>query len=246
MTGTCLISTLLYYAPLSLKDHFIVTLLAIGLLVVPVADRPTNAVTMLISIFGSLAICFFLWVYHYMKVRGILCNHEEPTKYSMISGSDVEDIEHNDPGLIPECQDNYEENGQVEMISPSTEMPNVSISIDTVKLDKPLQNNKKPSLNYRPFVMLHFPGGKQKRMSSVGNSPVNGNMRSCSNFFQCGCLIVLGVVMGIIGLVCFVLQSRENYWYMHSLWHVFIMGAAYPVLAGREPFYNYVSEWLLR
>jgi hypothetical protein len=49
---------------------------------------------------------------------------------------------------------------------------------------------------------------------------------------------LLGGVLGLGGLLCFALQGRVNYWYIHSLWHMLMMLSAWLLLKGRGSFFQ--------
>ena len=58
---------------------------------------------------------------------------------------------------------------------------------------------------------------------------------------------ILGTVLALLGILCFVKQDRISYWYLHSFWHIFIMGSSYPLLKGRNIcvsfFFNKFIQW---
>ncbi len=45
-----------------------------------------------------------------------------------------------------------------------------------------------------------------------------------------------GVLLAVAGLLCFANQTRLNYWYVHSLWHLLVMGSSYYLVRGRYTF----------
>lgn len=75
--------------------------------------------------------------------------------------------------------------------------------------------------------------------SYVSNRPSKSN--SSSNIFirlptlslKNILLALFGSFVGLLGFAFFVNQSRVNYWYTHSLWHIFVMLSAYILILGR-------------
>jgi hypothetical protein len=53
---------------------------------------------------------------------------------------------------------------------------------------------------------------------------------------------VLGATLAISGITCFILQTRENYWFMHSFWHMFVMSSSYFLIQGRLRFVQLVAR----
>ncbi len=62
-------------------------------------------------------------------------------------------------------------------------------------------------------------------------------LRYCSQIKH----MLFGVLCGLIGLSCFVLQTRENYWIYHSAWHVLVMIASYLLLKGKYEFFEIIQ-----
>jgi hypothetical protein len=53
--------------------------------------------------------------------------------------------------------------------------------------------------------------------------------------------MLCGMVLGIVGLLFFAFQSRENYWLFHSLWHICVMTASFLLLKGKYEFFEFIK-----
>ena len=51
---------------------------------------------------------------------------------------------------------------------------------------------------------------------------------------------VAGMCLGLLGLMCFALQGRDDYYILHSMWHVLMMLSAYLLLRGRVDVSSYM------
>jgi hypothetical protein len=64
----------------------------------------------------------------------------------------------------------------------------------------------------------------------MSTTSFKGGIRRCAPHWR---LPYTGLLVGILGLTCFVLQSGDYYYVYHSLWHVFMMISAYLLVRGR-------------
>ena len=53
--------------------------------------------------------------------------------------------------------------------------------------------------------------------------------------------MLFGIVLAGSGIACFCLQTKDTYWYMHSLWHLLMMGSAFWLILDRSIFIEYCS-----
>ncbi len=54
--------------------------------------------------------------------------------------------------------------------------------------------------------------------------------------------LLAGFALASGGLLCFAFQSRQNYWFVHSLWHVLVMFSTFPFLLGRSQFFELANQ----
>jgi hypothetical protein len=57
-------------------------------------------------------------------------------------------------------------------------------------------------------------------------------------------MTLLGLALSLSGITCFALQTRQSYWYLHSLWHILVMSSTLPLLYGRGIFVNLLASFL--
>jgi hypothetical protein len=55
-------------------------------------------------------------------------------------------------------------------------------------------------------------------------------------------LTVVGACLAVSGITCFAMQSRTNYWLMHSFWHLLVMSSSYFLMKGRNVFVAYMER----
>jgi hypothetical protein len=54
---------------------------------------------------------------------------------------------------------------------------------------------------------------------------------------------LIGLFLGLLSLICFIFQTRVNYWYVHSIWHTSIMLSAYCFIKGRNIFIYHINKF---
>lgn len=223
VAGTCLMSIPLYYAPISVRVHCQSTLLVMVLLVVPVADDPINASTMFIGMGGSLAVSLLLWILQYKALQNDL------QKYSYdINGT--ESLEDGDS-----AGNTSDKSAAVDIPVDATYSEMESNNGSKAAFSNSSNENKEQSILEDSKLSIE---NNVKASSSEDN--VSSGFGRLSLFLSSSGYTIVGVIMAILALICFSMQEGDQYWYMHSLWHILIMGSVYPLLVGRKSFYDYM------
>jgi len=231
---------LLMYAPVTRSCHAALSLLCIGLLVPPVADLPTSPANLALSLTFALAVLALGW--------GLVLNSsvKRGRGVHIVGGMFVNST--TDPFL---CDTNT-------LLGPQN--PAVST---TVGRSTEVRNDVHYAsiANSSPDVSIHDgSGGNDVEMVALGGNgadtcsePVDpadpagvlGADPPCLTLCAPGVqrawvLPALGLSVGLAGLMCFALQARESYYILHSMWHVFMMIAAYFLVQGRIELYRAV------
>jgi hypothetical protein len=52
---------------------------------------------------------------------------------------------------------------------------------------------------------------------------------------------LIGIILAVSGFTCFIMQTRESYWYTHSFWHIFVMLSSYFLLRGKQDCFKLIN-----
>jgi hypothetical protein len=202
---------IMLYSPVSVHIHSAFSIFTFSLLVAPVAFDPTNPMNVILAITFAIIVCCMSWIM--WKTRLSVTSLK---KLSTLLG-----FRNTHPERVPQytrvSQQSSERN--INEVYPNTdslgeeiefEMANMEVSTDEIDFEK---NN--------PSLLPEVHNDRQLTWEETGQLIF---------FARSG---IVGVVFGMLGLCFFASQTRMNYWYTHSLWHVFIMYSAYYLVLGR-------------
>lgn len=199
-------SAILLYAPISKHTHSSLSLLCLCILVAFVSSNPTSPAN--IAVAGGFAVvaCAVGW----LIVHG--------------AGGERDKV-------VAGCS--------LRAFHEQTEREGVASAPDRVA------GSRSGAAEYSalPTGSVHQGDGGDVEMTQHGASPLHtglaeGNAEVVTQDEQLswGSLVLAplgGMVAGLLGLTAFALQGRDNYYIMHSVWHVCMMAAAYLLVFGR-------------
>lgn len=214
---------LMLYAPVTRASHSALSLLCIALLVPPVADLPTSPVNLALSLTFGVSVLAVGWA---VVLRGSGPQRDRAVR-SVLLGVFVSTL--SDP-LLCDLGTPVKASGSARAAGPGTGVAYNSLSADS------------PEGVEEDVEMVEFTQHSDNTESCVhDNVPYGGDVTgfACDNALVRGVWLVpaIGLAVGITGLLCFALQTRANYYILHSLWHVFMMIAAYLLVKGRLELY---------
>jgi hypothetical protein len=207
MSVASISSILLLYAPISRKMHSALSLLCIGLLVAMVSNAPTSPANVAVAGVFALLSCVVGW----LCVRGA-DRKDRRANRSMDGGNHGVCAERRAPVYSALAQgqtvdDSVRGGMDVEMVSTSGRLEGQWGSGDA----------EVGGVSEGDVWQPTGDGG------AWASWPTDSRLR----------LPAAGLALGIVGLSCFALQGRDNYYLFHSLWHVLMMVSAYLLVRGR-------------
>lgn len=214
-------SLLLFYAPITREQHASGSLFLLALLLGPIIVDPTNAIVLVIAVVGSIAVTVVLWCYHFrrstpssLQIETINDSVNRSSLYTTVPQSDLS----LQPGDI-ELSSNFGNGDDNAQISEDREVLSNPLHLARQSLDPRSSGDASRSNSTTSTTTLNQSSSLRARVIEVLSHGREG---------------VAGGVVGLVGLSCYALDSRTNYWFVHSIWHVAMMVAAYLLLRGRH------------
>lgn len=211
-------SIVLFLAPMPRSVHSAVCLGVLSLLVAPVMNDPTNALVLILTIALSGIAVVVRWSVvlnatgkniHQLQLSTRIVHEDSGPVYTTIPV--VDDMS---PSIVQDRE--IADGGDIEMESVSN-----PLVADTGSSLLPSQPSQQDTRRTEPEQNLSSPEFTWKQL--IGQSSD----------------VVIGAAIGMIGLSSYALDNRTNYWYLHSLWHIFMMTAAFFLLRGRMRIFTY-------
>ena len=100
------------------------------------------------------------------------------------------------------------------------------------KLKKRIElQNLNSLLEYKPINNHSNIQFKTQQQSNINYKRLN---LTFENIF----IGIIGLILCSIGFYCFLTQTKDNYWYIHSGWHFFVYISTLPLLIARNHIFN--------
>ena len=221
----CIASILLLYTPVSRPCHTALSLFCLALLVPPVADLPTSPVNLALALSFALVVLAVGW-------GTVLRNGDR-------RGSTVTPVL---CGLFLHMRGDPLLHGTSEAAGDVDKPLTVMIHREEMVYSSIARNS--PDLREEDIEMMDLSQSRTGDDLPVGSTDPNTVFseevcpKKCTeNGKHVWVLPATGLTVGLVGLLCFALQRRENYYILHSLWHVFMMVSAYLLVRGRHQWY---------
>ena len=229
----CAISCiLLLYAPVTRSCHAALSLLCIGLLVPPVADLPTSPANLALSLTFALTVLALGW--------GLVLNSsvKRGRGVHVVGGMFVNST--TDPFLCDVSTLSGRQNAPS-----STTIGRETGARSSAYYASVAYNSPDVSSHDVEMTALSSNSADDDVVDPADPAGVLGDDPPCLTLCAPGVQRVwvvpaVGLSIGLAGLMCFALQARESYYILHSMWHVFMMIAAYFLVKGRIELYSSV------
>lgn len=237
----CMASMILFYSPIKRQTHSALTLMSVALLVTPVANNPTDSLNIICAIAGSVTLSFLLWLNYILvvnkctlttlynslccrsngRVEATVSRRKRPKrkmKYTFVPSSDPSGDSQSDPTAngIELTASQAMDRGNVFLRN--RDQADVESSFVSVE-SRYSQNSFRDWELYITNCILDLP----------------------DNLYDCK-FALFGLLLAGVGLAFFVLQTRESYWFMHSMWHMCVMLSSYCLIRGRFDFFNVIEH----
>lgn len=249
----CVSAVIFHHCPLSSNTHSALVICIISILISPVSNDPTNPDNVITAIVLSISICIFAWTTAVLTHRFPYLNKNDNTwrlnpgikSPSNIAAKFAAATKGYAPvSVIERGSRNDIDNIEMKHVSESNDSNNDSIFID---------NNDNDSNEDDVFDNNESDGHHEIETSreitnnwttiSVDSVRINW-FEKIKEFIKSIRWTLVGVALSAAGIVCFSLQTRSNYWMLHSLWHFLVMLSVLPLLYGRGILVNKIASCL--
>ena len=195
---------IMLYAPVSLQVHAAFSIFTFSLLVSPVTFDPTNPINVILAITFAIVMTTISWILWRYKIPiKIFSSSKKSEPLYSRVAQQVSDNHITDESNDRTIHPNEDIDVEVEIEMMAVQQPNNSAIL----------GNKDSKVHEKPDRELSWEEIGQ--LAYVARSGVTG------------------LILGLLGLFAFANQTRTNYWYVHSVWHVLMMLAAYYLSFGR-------------
>lgn len=221
-------SVLFLFSPLSMntQSYTAVSMLCIAILLPLVTNAPTNPFNIIFGIILTVIIIFISWLQYYgifhrlklflLDALGIYKNRIIINQYNLLLGHDS--IENND-----------------------IELPFTSTIIVGNEMRSVYHySNNSGATNTTNKDYEHI----DEHISEQQQQQQKNHDKSKYNFFyyiKKMLYFIIGCLFSLLGFICMIIQTRESYYYIHSLWHLFIMLSAYFFIRGYLSFATFMK-----
>ena len=223
----CMSTVVLYYAPISKQTHSALVLATVGMLAAPISNDPTNALNIILAIVCSVLLTLLLWLLHTLHAENStlykwLQSCFGYTVHAALNNNNKGQSRRSKYTIVAEDS----QHGDIELsttVSPIAETKHGGEVEDSAKSDSPEMRYAEEYSCRRSIASIY---------SFCLDVPhYLYDLRYCLS----------GLILSITGLMCFAVQSRVSYWYVHSLWHVFVMSSSLLLVKGRGDFMEMIE-----
>lgn len=217
---------ILYYAPIPPLIHASWSLLTLAILIPPTVNDPTNGAVIAVVIAISIMIVLLIWlVWYYRHCR---------SRQSKVDQDGDRDRQKQCWPNTASTSINYakvprndDEAADLEMtLTPVAVNAQQEVKQQTDDSENHKRHDKHEEQHNNQQQQQNWHLQKQRAMVSRPNPMIVKILYYSSDSF-------LSIFLVIIGLVIFANEGRLDYWYLHSIWHVLMMTAAYFAIRGR-------------
>lgn len=241
-------SVLLLYAPISRSTHSAVSLLCVGLLVAPVSNLPTSPLNIMQALTFAMTFVVAGWFYVSGGCPRTVCELDISRCFQWYVRT------RGDPLLAEESRwklthgvhDRVRSGVRGTTSSPIyRDVHTGSLVLDASGDDDVEMTTSSHSLHPQGH-QLHPHIQDSTAVDAEANLHDSATATHQSVLYVCLAAVrsrklrmpLCGLALGSTGLLCFALQGRDNYYFLHSLWHMFMMVSAYLLVQGRVELYR--------
>lgn len=206
---------IMLYAPVSSAVHAALSVFSFSLLVSPVANNATSPVNVVLALSLALLSVAVAWTLWRWRVSPSLLKHLS----NMLRARRPAGERENSLASVEYTQVALEDSSHDKPQQP--ERRDRAGDIEMLALHSPTRQRHRLGGEERELAVVHRPAGAPLSWEEI---------RKLLYHSRTG---FVGAIMGLLGLFFFANQTRTNYWYVHSLWHVLMMFSAYFLVRGR-------------
>ena len=250
-----MVAVLLYYCPLHRDTYSALVLLSIGLLVPPIVSNPTKPEIIVSVIAVSLAFVIGSWIFQVRKKYCKVCydynlcclcsavsqaardaRSSRVTSFRRAAMSDSVSLSKREKKEVELSKLIRQGEYTLVQSSPGREskqhegLDGEDDSISAAQQREEYEEEGEAA-----------PGRSRSSFEDSGLGNVREIKESAKQLIREVRTTLIGVLFACIGLLCFALQTNENYWFVHSLWHYFIMSSAFFFIHGRIGFMKWMD-----
>jgi hypothetical protein len=209
-----IIVIILLYSAIPIYIQVNMCIVVIALLLPFVSNNPTNAMNVIVSIVCTIIIVICSHIIEYYKLQNACNNIMNGIWYRIHRGA---------------------------MYNPVNDINNSSIHTSST-----VQQNDVELTLFNHDENISDNNSSRNIVDTVIHSSIDGNSNNSTPSTFMALLYslrytIVGGILGGSGLMCFAIQDRETYWYVHSIWHMCMMFAAYMLVIGRKEFFAYLE-----
>lgn len=223
-------TVVLFLAPISRSLHAACSVAVLSLILAPVIDDPTNAAVLGLTVFLSIAATLLLWVTHLRRLTPPTSSSSSSLLPSSTAAVDGGPSYASVPMFSDESTRSTEDSDDA-----TTTMTMSSDDRGDIEMEA-LSSGSSGSTSVNPLHRTAADGGSDPIPSmttaTVRLRPETAPL-SVTALLHESLDLVIAAGIGTVGLSSYALDNRTNYWYVHSLWHMCMMTAAFFLLRGR-------------
>lgn len=243
-------AVIMHHSPWSADTHSALVICIFSILISPISNDPTDPFNIIIALTFSIIVCILAWissviVHRFPYLGGVKRNNTWRTNYGMKSSTPLSSrIAAATNGYAPVANkdsDSKFTNDNIEMKSFNEKDTN-SFDDDIIGFDNESESDdsheiesSRENLGEWSAVSMNSATWMEKFTTTIKSIPATVYLLRWT---------FLGLLLSLLGIACFALQTRLTYWYMHSLWHLLVMSSVLPSLFGRGICVNYIASKL--
>lgn len=229
-------AVILHHSPWSSDSHSALVICVFSVLVSPISNDPTNPKNIILAISFSISVCILAWISAVISHRFPHLSTKDGTWRSNPGINLTASLSAATQGYAPVATSNDGDN---------IEMQHVIVDSNPDHCDEG-DNDDENGFNEQNEI-------ENTRSTSDWNMDTSRIswlekivviIKAIPSALIVSRWTIVGVALALSGIMCFAMQTRMSYWYLHSLWHILVMSSTLPLLYGRGIFVNIVASLL--
>ena len=212
------------------------------MLVAFVTNDPTSPVNIAIAGCYALGICGCGWAYVYLWPSTVTNSEKQSTASHCCSKKSFQHNRnnyHEDSVLIKDTSHITSQDREV-VYSALSLQEHAPLSAHSMSGDDLEMSTLRVNTQGQRSFTLDNPTSSDGEQDNESDLSIPTSSRSLGLIDPRLQMPVAGMFLGLLGLMCFALQGRDDYYILHSMWHVLMMLSAYLLLRGRVDVSSYM------
>ena len=241
-------SVIMHHSPWSSDTHSALVICIFSILISPISNDPTDPFNIIIALTFSIIVCILAWIssviaHRFPYLGSVKRNHTWRSNPGMKSSTPLSSrISAATSGYAPVANnDSKFTNDNIEM-KLFNDKDTSSFDDEIIGFDNESESDdghevetSRENLGEWRVVSMNSATLLERITAIIKSIPATVYLLRWS---------FLGLLLSLLGILCFSLQTRLTYWYMHSLWHLLVMSSVLPSLFGRGICVNYIASKL--